>query len=273
MSDLLCFGEKILKNFSNPRLEAELLVSEVLKEDRISLRINPEKTVSLFQRWKFQHVVSLRLRNIPLDYIRGWKEWAGFRVAVSPSVLIPRDETEILIERIKETESIPPISILDIGTGSGCIALALAKQFPVSHVMAVDISRAALSVAQKNFRTHHVSIETTYSDVLSAIENGATIDLIIANLPYVPMNLSVSAEVQKEPQEALFAGDDGLDYIRKLARQLREQHIRFQSLWLEFLPQQWEIVRDIFSENQITPFRDAGGDIYFARITPQEKED
>lgn len=272
MSDLLYFGEKVLKDFSNPRLEAELLVSEVLKENRTSLRINPEKTVSLLQRWKFQHVVSLRLQNIPLDYIRGWKEWSGVRIAVSPSVLIPRDETEILIERIKEKETLPPLSILDIGTGSGCIALALAKQFPASHVMAVDISRAALSVAQKNFRTHHVSIATAYSDILSAIEQGSIIDLITANLPYVPTNFSISAEVQKEPYEALFAGEDGLDFIRKLAQQLQEKHIRFRALWLEFLPQQWETVRDLFFENQIIPFHDAGGDIYFARITPREKE-
>jgi release factor glutamine methyltransferase len=270
VSDLLCFGEKVLQEFSNPRLETEMLIVEVLREDRLSLRTNPERAVSFLQRWKFQHFVSLRLRNIPLAYIRGWKEWSGFRIAVSPSVLIPRDETEILIERMKEQEN-SPTSILDMGTGSGCIALALAKQFPAARVTAVDISRAALSVAQKNFRTHRVSIETAYSDLLSAIPEGSSFDLIVANVPYVPTNFTISEEVQKEPEEALFAGEDGLDLIRKLAQQLREKKIQFQSLWLEFLPQQWEEVQQLFSENQVIPVRDAGGDIYFAHITPQEK--
>jgi HemK-like putative methylase len=180
-------------------------------------------------------------------------------------VLIPRDETEILIQHIAETE-INPQSILDMGTGSGCIALALAQKFPKAEVLAVDISRAALSVAKKNFRFHQLKINTAYSDLFSGISAESHFDIIIANLPYVPTSISVSKDVQKEPQEALFSGKDGLDLLRQFAKAIQKKNISYTSLWIEFLPQQWGDIQKIFSHQVITPFRDIGGEIYFAQI-------
>lgn len=266
LSGVLFFAEKKLASFENPRLEAEVLLSHVLGVDRSLLRTQGKMILPFWKRWKFQYFLSLRLQHIPLAYIRGWKEWAGFRVFVTPSVLIPRDETEILVQHIEQTETCPK-SILDIGTGSGCIALALAKKFPDAEVLAVDISRAALSVAKKNFRFHHQNIHTAYSDLFSTISAGSHFDIIIANLPYVPTTISISKEVQKEPQEALFSGKDGLDVLSKFAQEIQRKNISYTSLWIEFLPQQWERIPSLFPTKKVEPFPDAGGDIYFARIT------
>ena len=254
-----------MTSFENPRLEAEMLLSDVLGVERSFLRTQKKKILPFWKRWKFQYLISLRLRHIPLAYIRGWKEWLGFRIFVTSSVLIPRDETEILIRHIEETE-INPQSILDMGTGSGCISVALAKKFPKAEVLAVDISWAALSVAKKNFRFHHLTINTAYSDLFSGIPFGAHFDVIVANLPYVPINISISKDVQKEPHEALFAGKDGLDLLRKFAQSIQKKKISYNSLWIEFLPQQWREVQALFSNQKIIPFRDVGGDIYFARV-------
>lgn len=243
-----------------------MLLSDVLGVDRSFLRTQKKKVLPFWKRWKFQYLISLRLRYIPLAYIRGWKEWLGFHIFVTPSVLIPRDETEILIQHIKAREK-QVHSILDMGTGSGCIALALAKQFPDADVTAVDMSRAALSVAKKNFRFHHLNIHTIYSNLFSTISARSHFDIIIANLPYVPNNFSVSREVKKEPQEALLGGKDGLDVLFQFAQSIQKKNISYTSLWIEFLPQQWEGVQKLFPNNTITPFRDVGGDIYFARVS------
>ena len=268
MSGVLFFAIEKLSSFKNASFEAELLLSEVLKVDRSYLRTHKDEVVSFFNRWKFRYYLHLRAQHVPLAYIRGWKEWCGLRISVTSSVLIPRDETEVLFQKITECEKNPQ-SILDMGTGSGCLALALFKNYPKAEVTAVDFSRAALSVAQKNFREHRVSIEPEYSDLFSAISAETRFDMIVANLPYVPTTISITPEVQKEPEEAIFSGEDGLELMRRFARELEQKEIQFKSLWIEFLPQQWKLVQQIFKKWDIESYKDLGGDIYFARITPR----
>ncbi len=268
MSDVLFFATQKLSFLKNTELESEILLSDVLKVDRAYLRTHRDKKISFLNRWKYNYYINLRSQRVPLAYIRGWKEWCGFRIAVTSSVLIPRDETEILFQKIVQYEENPQ-NILDIGTGSGCLALALAKNYPQAIVMAVDISRAALSVAQRNFREHQVTAETAYSDVLSAIPLGARFDIIVANLPYVPTKFSIAPEVQKEPEEAIFSGEDGLELLRRFACELEQKEIVFTSLWIEFLPQQWEMIQQIFKNWDVMPHQDISGDIYFARIIPR----
>lgn len=241
-------------------------MADVLGVNRSVLRTQGQKKLSFWLRWKFQYFLSLRVNHTPISYIRGWKDWCGFRVSVSPSVLIPRDETEVLIEMIGERE-VEPRTILDMGTGSGCIAIALAKKFPNAKVSAIDISRAALSVAKKNFRNHRLDIDAQYSDLLSSLPIGASFDLIVANLPYVPQNTHVTKEVRQEPYEAVFSGNDGLDILRQFAQELEQKEIQFQSVWLEFLPSQWKQIQVLFKNWKVEPVQDLGGDIYFARIT------
>ena len=266
VSELLFWGTENLVMHDSPRLEAEVLLASFLDVDRAYLKIHEQEIVSLPERLKFFYGVYLRSKHTPLSYIRGWKDWCGFRIRVTPSVLIPRDETEVLMQHIFATEKNPQ-SILDVGTGSGCIALALAKKYPTARVLAFDASKPALEVAQKNFQCFNASVVTKQSDLLSALPCGAVCDLIVANLPYIPVNLPLSKSVQKEPSEALLSGTDGLDLLKRLAKELQEKEIRFQSLWLEFLPQQWEEIQNIFKFWHVKSYTDVSGNIYFARIT------
>ena len=218
-------------------------------------------------RGRFFARVKKRFNGVPLAYIRGWKEWAGMKILVSRHVLIPRDETEYLLDKILEKES--PGSVLDVGTGSGCITLGLAKYFPNSRFTALDFSLSALRVARKNFKKFGVKVRSLHSDLLSSVEHGAKYDLIVANLPYVPTIMDVSEEVKKEPCEAVFSGEDGLDTLRRFSQELTDKEIVFESLWLEFLPQQWPDIVDIFSAWRVEPVTDLGGDIYFARVSSE----
>jgi len=266
VSGVLFFAKEKLSSLENASLESEILLADILKVDRSYLRTHQEESVSLFHRLKFHYYLHLRSQHVPLSYIRGWKEWCGLRITVTSSVLIPRDETEVLFQKIIQSEKTPQ-KILDLGTGSGCLALALAKNYQQAEVTAIDFSRAALSVAQKNFRAHNVAVETEYSDLLSAISAKTKFDIIVANLPYVPTTLPIAPEVQKEPEEAIFSGKDGLELLARFARELEQKEIEFKSLWIEFLPEQWERIQQIFKKWDVKSHQDVGGDIYFARIT------
>ncbi len=268
MSDVLFFAMKKLSNVENARLDAEVLLSVILKVNRSYLRTHEEEKLSRLNQWRYFYCISKRSQNIPVHYIMGQKKWCGMSIEVTPSVLIPRDETEILLQKIFQEDNNPQ-TILDIGTGSGCISLALAKKYIKSKITALDNSRAALSVAKKNFRNHDVTINLQYSDLLSTIPKDSEWDIIVANLPYVPVSHVVTQSVQKEPIEAIFSGEDGLDLLRRLAKELEQKKIQFGVLWLEFLPQQWDEIKNIFNMWRVIPVQDLNGDIYFAKITPR----
>jgi release factor glutamine methyltransferase len=264
---ILFWGEKKLKKFQNPRLESEVLLAEILNVDRSFLKKSPEKILTRTQTQKFQKSLRRRKRGVPVAYIFHKKIWNDLEFFISPSVLIPRDETEVLAEKIwKSPRDFSPEKILDIGTGSGCLALFFAKKFPTALVTATDISPAALRVAKKNAETHRAKINFLESDLLEKIPAGENFDLIVANLPYVPTKMPISREVRREPRGALFSGADGLDHLRKLRSQLSK--IQFREIWLEFLPQQADTIKKIFAPGNVEFFPDLGGDIFFAKITP-----
>jgi release factor glutamine methyltransferase len=275
--DALRWGTEELRLLEHPSLEAEVLLSHVLREERIFFKTHPEKKVSWWSFLLYKKCVQQRKKHVPVAYIVGYKNWGGMRILVNKNVLIPRDETEILCEHIvAEKRNISPKCILDVGTGSGCIALSLARAFPLAQVTALDNSSKALTVARKNFSNPDFvgnryicslpRIRTVQSNLLEKIHTDSTFDLIVANLPYVPETLAVSPEVEKEPSEALFSGSDGLDLIRKFATQLTEKNIRFVELWLEFLPSQQKEIGGIFADYKVSFFTDSGGSIFFARV-------
>ncbi len=268
VGDFIFWGENFLKNHQipNPKLESELLLAFILGKNRIWLKTNLKEILTTEQQQKLREILAQRKQKIPLAYILGYKIWNNLEIEVSPAVLIPRDETEILMTHILETSRDFPIKkILDIGTGSGCIALFLQKNFPPAQVLAVDISAESLKIAQKNAQKHQTEINFRQSDLLSGVQEN-NFDLIVANLPYVPADLAVSAEVKQEPARAIFSGKDGLDLIRKLAEQLKSREISFKELWLEFLPQQANQIAEIFADYSVEFYPDLAGDIYFARI-------
>jgi release factor glutamine methyltransferase len=205
-----------------PRLDAELLLGEATGWDRARLAAEPEAGIPAAAGRKFAEMVRRRLRREPVAYILGRKGFRSIELAVDRRVLIPRPETELLVELALETGA---RSVLDMGTGSGAIALAITDELPGCELIATDTSPAALAVARDNAerlglaeRVRFVEGMLPGADLGWAGEGGAeAFDLIVANLPYVAESEwgGLEPEVTKwEPREALLAGPDGLDVLR-----------------------------------------------------------
>jgi len=171
----------------------------------------------------FQRLVKKRRDGVPLAYLTGVKEFWSIPFEVTPSVLVPRPETEVLVEKVLELASRDNDSILDVGTGSGCIAVALAKELPRAHIQAVDISERALSVARSNALRHKARhIQFHRSDLFSAFRGtGVRFDFIVSNPPYISRGEwdGLPPEVRDfEPRRALLSGESGLEMIERLVR-------------------------------------------------------
>lgn len=196
-----------------PRLDAELLLAAATGRSRARLVTGSEEGVPPVDGRRFGEMVRRRLRREPVAYILGRKGFRHIELAVDRRVLIPRPETELLVELALETGS---RRILDMGTGSGAIALAIADELPACEVIATDTSAGALAVARANAGRLHLAERVAFVEAMLPPDSGE-LDLIVANLPYVAESewRSLEPEVTKwEPPEALLAGPDGLDVIR-----------------------------------------------------------
>jgi release factor glutamine methyltransferase len=195
-----------------PRLDAELLLAEATGWDRARLAANPEAEIPPAAARRFGELVRRRLRREPVAYILGRKGFRYLELAVDPRVLVPRPETELLVELALELQ---PGSVLDLGTGSGAIALAVAAELPDCAVTATDTSAGALEVARAN--AERLGLADRVRFIEGSLPPDEDFDLVLANLPYVAETewASLQPEVTKwEPREALLAGLDGLDAIR-----------------------------------------------------------
>jgi len=200
------------------RSEAELLLRSVLDCERSHLLAHAEETIDSSKARSVQDLFARRRAGEPMAYITGWREFHGIRLCVTPDVLIPRPETELLVElaleRVAATSS---ARVLELGTGSGAIAVALARERPDLTVVATDISEAALVVARENARDHGAAIAFVYSDWFEALEG--RFGLIVSNPPYVAASDAhlERGDVRFEPRLALVGGEDGLACIRTIA--------------------------------------------------------
>jgi release factor glutamine methyltransferase len=198
-----------------PRLDAELLLVEATGWDRAQLVVNPEAGVPSAAARRFGEMVRRRLRREPVAYILGRKGFRRIELEVDPRVLVPRPETELLVELAVELE---PRRVLDVGTGSGAVALAIADELPRCEVTATDTSAAALEVARANAERLGLAGRVELVETMLPPDAGG-FDLLVANLPYVGEAEwpGLEPEVTEwEPREALLAGVDGLDAIRAL---------------------------------------------------------
>lgn len=198
-----------------PRLDAELLLGEAMGCDRAALMVDSGAEVPASAARAFGEMVRRRLRREPVAYILGSKGFRRLELAVDPRVLVPRPETELLVELALELR---PARVLDVGTGSGAIALAVADELPGAEVIATDTSSAALEVARANADRLGLAERVRFVEGTLPHDSGG-FDLILANLPYVAERdwPSLQPEVtQHEPREALLAGSDGLDAYRGL---------------------------------------------------------
>jgi release factor glutamine methyltransferase len=207
--------------------DATLLLLHTLGLSRAELLANPDRPLTPDQQVTYEALILRRLIYEPIQYLTGEQEFYGVALHVTPAVLIPRPETEHLVEAVlAELDCGHPLCILDIGTGSGAIGLALAAHLPQAQVTATDISPAALEVARANASHHNLTARVRFveSDLLSAIDSAETFDVIVSNPPYVPTPDRATLHPQvrdHEPATALFAGPDGLDLYRRLIPQAR----------------------------------------------------
>lgn len=195
-------------------LDAELILAHALHKERVFLHAHPDYELTESEQKRAEDYLKRRQNHEPVAYILGSKEFYGREFVVTSDTLIPRPETEAIIDLIKELSLEKP-KILDVGTGSGCIAITLKLELPESDVMAVDISEKALAVAEKNANNLHVNLEFKKSDLLKNVDE--KFDIIIANLPYVDKNWDwLSPELDFEPETALYSEDFGLKDIKNL---------------------------------------------------------
>ena len=200
-------------------VDASYLLASVLKEDTLAMRINGHRELTEEQRAAFGQLCDRRAAREPLQYILGETEFMGLTFHVEPGVLIPRADTEILVEKALELMR-PGACVLDIGTGSGAIAISLAKLGKSARVTAVDVSDKALEIARKNAESNGANVEFIKSDCFSAL-NGRKYDMIVSNPPYISDDEmpGLMPEVKLEPELALFGGADGLDFYRRISRE------------------------------------------------------
>ncbi|MCX5694029.1 MAG: peptide chain release factor N(5)-glutamine methyltransferase [Candidatus Omnitrophica bacterium] len=206
--------------------EAELVLTHVLNCDRLSLYLNKEVCLDKEKSVQVSQILRRRINGEPLQYILGLTEFMGFEFKIDQRALIPRPETEILVncalERLKLNSKTTGLKILDLCTGSGCIAVSIAKLLPRALVWATDISSQALQLAKENADLHKVKIKFLLSDIFKSLENKKVkFDLIISNPPYVASGefSSLAREIFFEPALALEAGIDGLNFYRRIVSQ------------------------------------------------------
>jgi release factor glutamine methyltransferase len=213
------------KNVESPRLQVELLLAHLLKMPRMKLYLNFERALSPTETDALRELVKRRGQREPLQHIVGSTSFCGYEIAINCHALVPRPETELLAEfgwQFLSTINSQPSTALDFGTGTGCIAIALAAKCPNVKIIATDISADALALAKENAARNKVAerIEFLQGDGFVALPQDVRFDLIVSNPPYIP-----SAEIETlqpevrdfDPRAALDGGADGLDFYRKLA--------------------------------------------------------
>lgn len=254
-------------------IEADILLAHVTGQSRAFLLAHPDAPVSLWQTIRFLRALKKRQSQWPIAYLIGHKEFFGRNFMVSPATLIPRPDSECIIESVvTEAEHGAPL-IFDIGTGSGALAITLAAEIPGAQVYASDVSRAALKIAKQNAVKNEVRVKFEHGSLLDPhekiIKRATEPVFIIANLPYLtPAEIKAEPSLTHEPVLALDGGDDGLNLYRTMWSQIH--HVRAQTknhrawhVWCEINPEQLNgltgLVTGLFPTAQLRRLNDLAG--------------
>lgn len=269
----LCWAAEQLRQGSigSARYEADLIVAHILHKARHELYIQAQELVTPAEHAQIHAFVERRCGGEPLQYLLGYTEFHGCYLRLTPAVLIPRPETEELIELILSRSSEPPADVLDLGTGSGAISIALARAWPKSSFVAVDISVEALALARENAVRNGVAkrIRFLHSDWFSALSG--RFDLIVSNPPYVQTEYLECAprELRYEPRVALDGGPEGLDALAQIIRESPAYLRPGGALYLEIGSDQGSRVRELLQETntfaEIEILKDLAGQERFVR--------
>ncbi|QDU74394.1 Release factor glutamine methyltransferase [Bremerella volcania] len=233
------------KGSEEARLEAQLMLGHALACPRIQLYTRFEEVVDDEKRAKFRELVKQRAAGKPVAYVLGTSEFYSMEFVVTPDVLIPRPETEHLVietlDLLKGRSKDESVRILDMGTGSGIIAVTIAKQAPQANVLATDVSEKAIVVAKQNAEKHGVSerVEFAAGDLFQAVPSGSSFDVIVSNPPYIAQSerpLMDAHVIEHEPHGALFADEEGTSVLRRILEEAASFLKPGGWLLLEFSP-------------------------------------
>lgn len=260
--ELLKVTENLLKekNIENPRLNAELLLSDVLNEPRIKLYLDFEKPLSPDEITEYRTKIKRRINREPLQYILGYTEFFGLRFNLTPDVLIPRPETEVLVEKAIETitsfELINP-KILEIGTGSGCIAVSIAKKVNC-RIDAIDTCNNAIAVAEKNSELHKTSDKINFSckNFFNDIKTFEDYNIVISNPPYIPVEEmeTIQDEIKDyEPRQALTDENEGLSFYTHIFNLFKENN-KSLKIFLEIGDGKRKKIEDLLNNLKISNY-------------------
>lgn len=205
------------KDVASARLDAELILSHTLRKGRTWLHAHGDEMLDARTQEIANARLDLRLDRVPIAYIIGHKEFYGRRFSITTSTLIPRPESEAMIELLQTITIDPGMKLVDVGTGSGCLGITAKLEYPELDVTLIDIDKHTLAVAEKNAIGLHAQVEYLKSNLLTHYPYAA--DIILANLPYVDKEWEGSPEIRHEPPVALFADDNGLLLIKQLIDQ------------------------------------------------------
>jgi release factor glutamine methyltransferase len=239
------------KGIDSPRADAEILLAHVLQCKRIDLYVRSEELPEDAARTTYKELIKRRVESCPVAYLVGQKDFFLLTFEVTPAVLIPRPETEeLVVETLRLIKEHPSPRILDIGTGSGCIAISVVHQNRIAQLTALDISKDALDAAIRNAKRHNLAdrIRFLESDLFAAIPQGQTFDVIVSNPPYIAQCEfpSLSADVRDhEPRLALDGGPDGLRIYRRLIADAPKFLAAAGTLLMEIGWQQEPAVREL----------------------------
>lgn len=245
-----------------PQIEAEWMLRDVLNLSRLQVYLQHERPLTASELASFKQLLLSRIAGKPIQYVLGYTEFMGLKLEVNAKVLIPRPETELIVEKVIQqagNKRKGKISILDLGTGSGCIAIALAKAFPRAAIVALDISSPALEVASRNAERHNVLRQITFleRDMLTDSCGDRQFNIIVSNPPYVAGEWyrKLPAVVKEnEPRLALDPGEDELIHYRRLA-ELAASHLKRDGLLAVEIGGDYQevAVREVFRSGGLDP--------------------
>ena len=239
------------KGITTARLDAEVLLAHCLGVDRLHLYLNLDRPLRQEERIRYRELIRRRAMREPVALIRGVKEFWSLRLRAAPGVLIPRPDTEALVEAVlEELRDRPVPNILEIGTGSGAIAVAIALENPRARIVATDIDKLALEATRFNAENLGASASISFiaSDLFTAFREGSKFDVVCCNPPYIPSDViaTLEPEINFEPRLALDGGPDGLNVIRHLVSQARNYLADRGALIIELGSEQEPWVREMF---------------------------
>lgn len=260
INDWLLEATEVLSSadIGTARLDALVLLCDALMCDKSFILAHPEHKLTATQIKKLNTKIATRATHHPLAYVRNKVEFYGREFYVDASVLVPRPETETMIDLLKQIDLGTKATIADIGTGSGAIAITVALELPHTKIVATDIDPECLSVAQKNSAAHGTAtIEFLEGNLLEPLTaTNCKLTAILANLPYVPTTHQINEAAMIEPKQAIFGGDDGLDLYREMFAQLSHLSKQPQYIFTESLPPQHPALSEIATRHGYTELKE-----------------